>query len=155
MWISCWTGITLPCSLHEEAEYVAAMAQGISEMAIYLGGTSGCWKSLSPWVRCGIPRTCWLNWENQPCPAVEALIEGLCFWEVAQTSSLLLPEHVWVCLLLGKGYKRAAAVGGWFSAGKTVQIRPSGVKNSPWEGGLSLQEMLHIWDPSAWGCSLH
>lgn len=155
MWISCWTGITLPRRLHEEAESVAAMAQGISEMAIYLGGTSGYWKSLSPRERCGIPRTCRLNWENQPCPAVEALIEGLCFWEVAQTSNLLLPEHVWVCLLLGKGYKRAAAVGGWFSAGKTVQIRPSGVKNSPWEGGLSLQEMLRISDPSAWGCSLH
>lgn len=43
-----------------------------------------------------------------------------------QTSSLFLPEHVWVCLLLEKGYKRAAAISGCFSLGHVVQIRLSG-----------------------------
>lgn len=45
-----------------------------------------------------------------------------------QTSSLLLPEHVWVCLLLEKAHERAAAAGSWFLAGSIVQIRLCVVK---------------------------
>lgn len=65
-----WTSITLP---HKPVSVQRAWICGRYGTAYrwdgnYPGGTNGCWKSLSPWVGCGVPRTCWLNWENQPCP---------------------------------------------------------------------------------------
>lgn len=62
-------------------------------------------------------------------------LRGRCFSEhhvsgrcQRQMSSLFLPEHVWVCLLLEKGYERAAAISGCSLSGHVVQIRLSGVK---------------------------
>lgn len=77
-------------------------------------------------------------------------------------SSLFLLEHVWVCLLLEKGYKRAAAISGWFLSGHVVQIRLSGVKKGKFaeqkEGFLcvetsvsqlsQLEDILHL--PADW-----
>lgn len=75
-----------------------------------------------------------------------------------QRSSLFLPEHVWVCLLLEKGYKRAAAVSGCSLSGHIVQIRLTGVKKRQncWEErGFSLCGNLNITALSAWGHVLH
>lgn len=78
-------------------------------------------------------------------------LRGRCFSEhhvsgrcQRQMSSLFLPEHVWVCLLLEKGYKRAAAISGCSLSGHIVQIRLSGVKKGKF---AEMKGVFFTWKP--------
>lgn len=122
-------GQASPCHVDHAGSLNGGSGTASLRAGNHLGGTSGCWKRLSPWVGAVfLERAAWIGESSHALRRrcfSEHHISGRC---QRQMSSLFLLEHVWVCLLLEKGYKRAAAISGWFLSGHVVQIRLSGVK---------------------------
>ena len=126
-----------------QGAWVAEKAQPVSEMAITWVAPAGAGRGWARgWGVVFLERAGWIGKSSHAlwrrC-LLKHYVSGRC---QRQTSSRFLPEHVWVCLLLEKGYERAAAEGGWFLAGNVVQIRPSGVKKGKF--AMSRREVLLV-----------
>lgn len=144
-WISHWTGITLPRRPRREPERWI-------RHSLSLGWQLPGWHQ---WVLEEAEPVGGVFLERAACTGESShALQRRCFserhisgrWQ-RQTSSLLLPEHVWVCLL-ERGYKRAAAISGWFLSGHIGQIRLPEVKKSKFaekNGGFLYVETSILW----------